>query len=75
MRPSRPSSTTAAIAAGGAMRSPKAWKRILATLAATSIPTSSMSARGPTGKPKAVIAPSTASMAAPSSTRRAASLM
>jgi hypothetical protein len=53
LRPSRPSSITFAIDAGGAIRSPKAWCITLATLAPTSMPTSSSSAMGPTGNPNA----------------------
>ncbi len=57
------------------MRSPK-WRCITpATRAATSMPTSSKSAHGPTGKPKRVMAPSSASTEAPSSSTRMASFM
>ena len=57
------------------MRSPNAWCSTSATFAPTSMPTSSSSVIGPTGKPKSAMARSTSSMAAPSSTRRAASFM
>ena len=57
------------------MRSPKRSCRTLATLAPTSIPTSSRRVRGPTGKPKSTMALSTASTDAPSSTSRVASFM
>jgi hypothetical protein len=57
------------------MRSPNARCITPATRAATSMPTSSSSVQGPTGKPKSVIARSSASTAAPSSSTRVASFM
>ena len=57
------------------MRSPKWCCMTFATLAPTSMPTSSRSVTGPTGKPKAVRAPSIASIAAPSSSSHDASFM
>ncbi len=55
------------------MRSPKAWCMTLATFAPTSMPTSSRSVTGPTGKPKATRARSSPSTAAPSSSIQVAS--
>ena len=54
----------------GAIRSPNASSMIAPDFPATSSPTSSSSVIGPTGKPNSTSAPSMASIAAPSSSRR-----
>jgi hypothetical protein len=59
----------------GAIREPNASAMMLPDLPATSMPTSSTSVIGPTGKPNATSARSTASIAAPSSSIFPASLM
>ena len=57
------------------MRSPKASSMILPTLAPTSMPTSSVSLIGPTGKPQSSMAESIFSIGTPSATRCAASFI
>ncbi len=57
------------------MRSPKWWCITFATFAPTSMPTSSSSVTGPTGKPNEVMARSRSRTPAPSSSIQVASFM
>src|SRR3954454_1408002 len=59
---------------GGATRSPRASRTTWPAWRATSRPTSSSSAKGPTGQPQRVMARSTFSMSAPPASIQAASL-
>ena len=61
--------------AGGVIRSPNASSMTWPTFAATSMPTSSSSVMGPTGKPHARSAGVDRAMSAPSTSRCAASFM